>query len=300
MLHSRGLGGLLILLRVASALRLGFGPRTPPVVVLGPGANTVLLCAAKLAAKAGCRTWVVTNDEVQARKLMYGAQQDGPAQAISSTSDIADALAECEAVIVCCDSRSGPLSTRSTRAIFEYATKLKDLAMLSSIGGGKAMFPGKSLVPGEDTLGELCRERGIQFSIVRVGNLKGGGPGEVATTGPKAGHALTDHGLSKTYYDQLLDLAQATATMSYDRFTAGAELVIGDPYPAPNPLVSMATAGDFTPRPTDCNAVCAGGALVAAVRRKKSRSGDCTVSAAAGPTPPSADDWLALVEAVYS
>lgn len=283
-------------LGVAFGLRLsGLGERRPPLVALGPGANEVKLCVAKLAAKVGCDTWVVVNDVQRSQMLMYGKNDKGPARPISEVDDIAEALAKCEAVVVCCDLTSGPPSARAIRGIFSTAQRLKHVSMLSSIGGGKASWPfGKSLDSGEMLIRDSCQKRNVQFSLVRSGALKGGGPGEVATSGPRAGQALTDHGLSKAYYDTIFDLAQAQTTMAYDRFTIGANVVAGDPYTPPNLLISAATAADFKPRKTDANRVAVAGALVAAVRRSK--GGEFTVSAAAAKNPPSAEEWLTLLD----
>ena len=56
---------------------------------------------------------------------------------------------------------------------------------------------------------------------MRVGTLKGGGPGK------EGGVEL---GLSRTYYDSLFELENALVTQAYDKYTLGAAVAVGDPF----------------------------------------------------------------------
>mmetsp|Transcript_8646 Transcript_8646/g.28319 ORF Transcript_8646/g.28319 Transcript_8646/m.28319 type:complete len:307 (+) Transcript_8646:2-922(+) len=293
-----------VVLFVAPVVWCFGGPPKPRVVVSG-GSTEVNLCCAKLAAKAGCEAYTIVQSQSdrdlwKANALMYGREyadqgsKAGAATAISGVDAIAKALSRAEAVIFCCDATSGPPTDSGMRAVFGNAPKLKHVAFLSTLGGGRAPFPGKSLDKAERTLRDLAVANNVEVSVVRVGNLKGGGPGEVDTTGPKAGTAKTDFGLAKYYYDTLVDLSQATATMAYDRFAVGADVQQGDPLTMPNPIVSAFTAGSFDPVPTDCSRLSAAAALVAAVRRPKGN--EFTISAKADTQPPSPDQWIKILD----
>jgi len=256
---------LVVVVPVTRALFFGGGARTPRrVVVSGPGATEVNLIAAKMAAKLGnCEAFSVVRDPRRATELMYGrGVTEGPARAISGVDAIADALATAEALILTCDFQSGPPTEASLRAVFGNAPKLRHVALLSTLGGQALPLVAKPFGPFEGKLRELAAANRVQVSVVRVGNLKGGGPGEVFQ-----GKALTDFGLDKFFYDTLIDLSEATATMAYDRFALGATVRRGDPLRRmPNPVVSLFTAGTFEPLDTDCSRLSAAAALVAAVR----------------------------------
>ena len=295
---------LWLLLARTDGLAFGGFLSKPRIVVSGP-LTEVTLCAAKMAAKAGCEAYAIVpssneRDMWRAKALMYGRKfaNDGGttgAKTIAGVEAIAKALETAEAVIFTCDSGTGPPTDNALKAVFGNAPKLKHVAMLSSLGGGKSWNPlATPLSKGEATLRQLANDKNVELSIIRCGSLKGGGPGEVATTGSTAGKAKTDYGLDKYYYDTLGDLGTATATMSYDRFTLGADVCAGDPLTMPNPLLAVATAGSFDPSPTDCSRVSAAAALVAAVRRPK--GGEFTISAKASEQPPSADEWLSLLD----
>lgn len=265
----------------------GSGLALRNVVVLGPGAFEVKLCTAKIAAKQGLAASVVVSDVGKAQALMYGktpGTAKGKTASVVSVDDIATALKPCEGLIMTLPNPT----EKSMSALFENAPKLKRLAMLSSIGG--------KLSKAENYLRELCEEKKCQFSVVRVGVLKGGGPGEVATTGPDAGKALTDYGLSKAYYDTLVDLSLAQTTMAHDRFTLGADVVAGDPYKPQNFILEIATSGEFGPKKTDTNRVVAASSLVAAITRPKPI--DITVSAASSRAPPTPAEWTKLLNQI--
>lgn len=299
----------MLVLLVTTASALFFAPK-PSIVVLGPGAQEVNLIAAKLAAKASCASSTLVGggsdaDLFRARALMYGREyaskrrnDGGKASVIAGVDAIGAALQKCEALIFCCDRSSGPPTDGQIRAALSSSPRLKHVAMLSTMGGGQGGLLTKALAPGEATLRAECDAKRVELSIVRVGNLKGGGPGECPTTGPNAGKAITDYGLSKFYYDGLVDLSIATATMAYDRFTVGAKVAPGDPFRIPNAIISAATSGTFEPCDTDTSRIAAASALLAAVRRSK--GAEFSISSAAASAPPTADDWLTMLDRAAS
>ena len=276
------------------------------VLVLGPGAAEVKLIAAKLAAKAKYKAACVALGPASdatlfgQRALMYGkayaeAGQDAPGRAavIQGPDAIAERLRTAEGVIVCCDEQSGPPSAGSVRAIFDRGNspKLRSVALLSKIqGGGAGGLLAKSLAPGEAALKEAAADRGnVALSIVRVGVLKGGGPGKIERDKANAGKSLTDHGLDAYYYSTLYEYSNALAIMAHDQFALGASVTNGDPFKMPNFIEAFRTKADFEPRPTDASRVAAAGALLAALVREK--DADFTVSSLQSETPPTFQEW---------
>merc|ERR1712216_1116831 len=145
-------------------------------------------------------------------RLMYG---DGPssiseenqtgngfARPISSGEDIQGALENANSLIfVAYDS---PIDEKSyTTLLSSKGEQLSKVVLLSKIGVTKAkggFFGGvdTKLFESEEALQGICKKQGLGLSIVRAGNLKGGGPGE-------GGH---DFGLDKCYYNTLLDVVE--------------------------------------------------------------------------------------------
>ena len=294
----------------------------PPasIVALGPGATEVKLIAAKLAAKAGFRASVVVpagdTQLRNTRALLYGrdyaqrkedeasggavAEDEGLVERIVvGTDGLADALSAAEGVIVCQDSRTGPITAKFAEAIFNQAPNVRACALLSSMGGGKGggLFA-KSLAPSEAAL--KAAAGAVPVSVIRAGVLKGGGPGNTNAKPENrseygAAADVPDHGLSKHYYDTLYELQEAMAVMAHDKFGLGAAVARGDPYSLPNPIQLAMTATDFEPRDIDTSRVSAAAALVAALQLEE--SGEFTVSVAAGSEPPSNAAWVDLLRA---
>ena len=116
------------------------------------------------------------------------------------------------------------------------------------IGGGDA-----AIAAGEAALRKATSARGVDLSIIRVGTLKGGGPGVAE------GDEL---GLSQLYYDGIGDLTAYMTTQSYDKFTNGAKVLRSapssssricvicavDPTGREEPLMSMYTHGQGAAR----------------------------------------------------
>ena len=232
------------------------------------------------------------------------AEDAGKATVIAGTEGLGEALATAEAMIVCCDVKTGPITTKFADAIFNSAPNLKHCALLSSMGGGKGggLFA-KSLAPAEAALGAAAARSGCPVSIVRAGVLKGGGPGNLlAKPEDREAYGLADDvpdfGLSQHFYDNLFELQEAMATMAHDKFGLGAAVVQGDPYTLPNPIQLAMTANDFDPRDIDTSRVSAAAALLAAVQRED--AGEFTVSVAAAKASPTNDEWLALLDAAAS
>ena len=100
-------------------------------------------------------------------------------------------------------------------SVLEAAPQLKRIVCLSKMGVTRASAGPLGLGRGnveqleaENRLRSACASAEIGLSIVRVGTLKGGGPG-------RAGN-LVDLGLSRAYYDNVMDIETLRVTQAYD------------------------------------------------------------------------------------
>ena len=256
------------------------------IVTLGPGAKEVQLVAAKQAAKQGFASALLeVNDEQALRRsrlMMYGpayakeaTDAPGNAKMVAAASDISDALESAEALLVVCDTDAPPEKTM--RVAMTAAPALKHIGVLSAQGGS----PGDAIV--QSIAAEI--RPGVPVSFVRVGVLKGGGPGE------SEDGSLPDLGMDKAYNDGLFDLSEAQCSMSHDRFTLGGRVVKGkDAFKPANFFQKMGTKSSFDPCDTDTNRSCAASCLIAAVQRESAC--DVSVGAAKGEDLGTPEEWV--------
>jgi hypothetical protein len=148
-------------------------------------------------------------------------------------------------------------------------------------GGGDV-----KLLQSETTLRDICKARNLKFSIVRAGNLKGGGPGEDGN----------DFGLNKSYYNTLLDIVEASVTMAHDKYTLGLDCRKGDTIDMPNMIAQMGTKSSFEACDYETNRVVVAGGLVAAALYDAPV--EVTVSAEKATTPPTLEAWNAAFAAM--
>lgn len=290
----------------APAASLAIAPPAS-VTVFGPGSLEMRLIAAKLMSRAGYRTTLVAEagPEDKWRRLMYGAARDlaafdgaaAQAELAAKAEAIGDGLARAEALCLICD--TAPVAAAALKSALDAAPELKRLVLLSGMGvtraKGGGLFGmgggGKAQLEGEVALRAAAAERDLELSIVRVGTLKGGGPGAVEggeLVGP------VELGLAKPYYDGILELETAMTTQAYDKFTLGAEVRLGDPVDSPNVMMAMALKGSFDPREDETSRVVAGGALVQALRH--GAAVELSVGSAKGTAPPDEAEWARLFE----
>lgn len=265
-----------------------------PVVVFGPGSLDVRLITAKLAARAGFATSIIAGAgaENQWRRFL-GEEASDDIALVSSPEDIGAALAEAAALCIVCD--ESPLPEETMVSALEAAPKLERVVLLSKHGVTRAqggpfdrltggLF---ALKEGEEALAKALGEK--ELSIVRVGTLKGGGPGRVEGGVVVSGVEL---GLAKTYYDSILELETALVTQAYDKFTLGAKCARGDPIDPPNPVIKLANRGSFEPRDDETSRIVACAAAVQALRHPTAL--ELSVSAAKGEAPPTSGQWEAI------
>ena len=208
------------------------------VVTYGPQARELILLTSKLAAKDGYDSFCICapGQEGKSRKLMYGIevgddddvgssdngddddpkQQQQRAEPISSPDDIQNALTKANVLILVC--YDNPIEEKSLNTLLNTAAsgnndQLSKIVLISkmgvsSSGGGGGFFNGggnSKLLDSENKIRSICKSKNIDLSIVRAGQVKGGGPGEPSEN---------DYGLNKAYYNTLLDLSEASGKHS--------------------------------------------------------------------------------------
>lgn len=274
-----------------------------PIVVLGPGTLEMRLITSKLAARAGFKTSLISVEEAGPvwRRLMYGVDyskagvdQPSCAQLVHGSDAIGVAFNDAKAVCLICD--SAPLPEQSLEQVLGSAPSLERVVLLSRMGvtrAGPGAFglpsPAFELRRGEERLRAAASERGFGLSVIRVGALKGGGPGRVSESVVSG----VDLGLSKALYDSLFELETALVTQAYDKFTLGLRLAAGDPIEPSNPVLRLAFKGSFDPREDETSRVVAGGALLAALRHDETV--ELSVSSDKGERAPTAGEWDELL-----
>jgi hypothetical protein len=238
--------------------------------VYGPQSRELLLLTAKIAAKDGIDTSFVCapGTESGCRNLMYGpayaaAGKDDPGNAkpICQPEDMQRALERAECMILI--GYDSPIDEKTINTFLEFSgDNLYKLVLLSKIGVSRAKggFLGGGddvkLLECEKLLSRICKDRNLGFSIVRAGSLKGGGPGE--------DNGNTSMALDKSYYNTILDIVESKTAEAHDKFTIGAECLMGDPLEIPSLITRMSSKSSFEPMPGETNRIVAAAACVAA------------------------------------
>ena len=207
-------------------------------LTFGPGSLELRLLAAKLAARNGGDAALFAGADEKAQKrwrsLMYGkeygsADADAPgcARVLTTAEELGASLSAAEALVLVCD--SAPLEDSALGTLFNNAgDDLRRVVLISKMGVTRAKPGGPfgigggdaAIAAGEAALRKATSARGVDLSIIRVGTLKGGGPGVAE------GDEL---GLSQLYYDGIGDLTAYMTTQSYDKFTNGAKVLRSTP-----------------------------------------------------------------------
>lgn len=280
-------------------------------LVYGPGSLEIRLLAAKLIAREpDCSAAFYVGEDNPAvtkrcRQLLYGKaaaedQQDPEnAQVLTSTEDLGSFLAKSDSLCLVCD--SSPLSDGVFKTLLANAPDLSRVVLVSKMGVTRAKplpfglpNPDVALADNEKAIADAARTAGLELSIVRVGTLKGGGPGAIED-GKLVGDV--ELGLAQPFYDGIGDLSSYMVATAFDKFTLGAKLVAGDPFELANPIMRAGNAGSFDPRDDETSRIVAGGAIVHALCRHPTGGLDVTVAAAKGEAPPTADEWAELFAA---
>lgn len=298
---SHTLVALLACLGAIAAMSLGLAEAFGTSVVYGPASKELVLLTSKIAAKEGEESYCICGpgQESLSRKLMYGkgkADDENEAETenddsenkiykakpISSGGDMQDALSKASTLFLVC--YDNPIEEKALNTLLNTAgSDLSQVVLLSKMGAtadGGFFGGGSKLADSENTVRKLCKSKNLDLSIVRAGQLKGGGPGEPFEL---------DYGLSNAYYNTLFELSEASCTMSHDRFTLGVDCTKGDSVDKPNPLTLMGTKTSFDAYPYDTNRINAAMACVMAAKHDKPV--EFSIAAAKAPAPPTAEEW---------
>jgi hypothetical protein len=265
-------------------------------VLYGPAARELLLLTAKLAAREGLETAYVCapGTEDGCLRLMYGDSASGTttkdkdqpgscARPVSTGEDIQAALEAAHSLIFVAYDQ--PIDEQSYNTLLNSAgDNLSKVVLMSKMGVSKAkggFFGGGDvkLLQSETALRDLCKAKNLKLSIVRAGNLKGGGPGDDGS----------DFGLDACYYNTLLDIVEASVTMAHDKYTLGLDCRKGDTIDMPNLIAQMGTKSSFEACAYETNRVVVAGGLVAAALYDSPV--EVTVSAEKATVPPTMEAW---------
>lgn len=274
----------------------------PPagVAIFGPGSNEIRLIAAKMAAKEGYAVSIIASAGVESqwRQWMYGTNysndgKDDPdkPQIRVGADQLGVALSDAKALIAVCDENTVPDGTVKT--LLDNAPNIERVVLISKMGVTRAK-PGPfglgggdaELLAGEERMRAETSKRSMELAIVRVGALKGGGPGRVVDGSVQSGEDL---GLAKDYYNSLLDSQTAMVTQGHDNYVLGLKLSKGDPIDLPNPVIAFAQKSSWDPQEAETNRVVAGAAAVYALRHPTPV--ELSVSAEKGEKMPTNEEW---------
>jgi NAD(P)H-binding len=228
-----------------------------------------------------------------------GVDKEGHAKPISAGEDIGAALQDATSMILVGHDNPVEVSTLETFLKYMDKEKIRKVVLLSKMGvknSSGGFFGGggnKALQQSEEGLAKLARDNNLDFSIVRAGILKGGGPGI-----DEAGDIIHSFGLDRAYYNTILDVVEFKVAMAHDKFTLGASstsVVAGDPHSMPNMMSQMGTKTSFDPSPTDTNRIVAASAAVAALDIGPL---EISVGSAEGRSAPTAQQWTTLLQSL--
>ena len=171
------------------------------VVVLGSGDPWLSLCTAKTASARGLPATCVSNNEPEALKMLWGKGFDGasPVKVVNGPDAIGEALADCEGLVLN-GAEFGGLTDRFAAIALDNGPALKKVAVCVEAGQSKDAV---------DKTRSMCAARDIPVSVLRVGKLKGGGPGETDD-------GSDDLGLSRHFYDTDADILNYQANQFSD------------------------------------------------------------------------------------
>lgn len=302
-----------------TAMSLGLVEAFGTSVVYGPAAKELVLLTSKIAAKQGHESYCICGpgQESKSNRLMYGAPYENKddedegkdvegkgddddnadadeeilvtgnrATPISSGDDMQNALSKASTLFLVC--YDNPIEEKSVSTLLSFAgSDLSKVVMLSKMGAtADAGFfgGGFKLMDSENSVRKLCKQKNLDLSIVRAGQLKGGGPGEPFEL---------DYGLHKSYYYTLFELSEASCTMSHDQFTLGVDCTKGDSVDVPNALTIFGTRTSFEAYPYDTNRINAAMACVMAAKHDKPV--EFSIGSAKSYAPPTAEEWTEIL-----
>jgi hypothetical protein len=279
-------------------------------LVYGQGSLELKLISAKLAAREGANAALFNPDARIAKqwsKLMYGRKSEanapGCARVMESVEELGACLNEVQSIVLVCD--TAPMEDKYLDTILKNAgDDLRRVVLISKMGVTRAKPAGPfgigggdaALAAGEASLRKATTARGVEMSIIRGGTLKGGGPGLFPSNSSSVDirTGTNELGLSKMFYDGIVDVGLFMCTQSYDQYTNGAKVQKGDPCDLANPLLRAGRGQDFTPYDDEVSRTVVASAAVHALSHPSAV--ELTVSAAKGKVPPTQTEWAELFD----
>ncbi|GMH90661.1 hypothetical protein TrST_g4957 [Triparma strigata] len=274
--------------------------------VFGPGSETLALVTAKMVAQAGSSkatqgvNLFAGQDEAGAKlkrtwtKLIAGQGPDGPnplppnlniATSLDGEGGLGSCLEATSSLIILADAE--PLAPGAAATLLSESSTpgLEKVVVVTRLGASKAtggFFLGgdAKLRECEEEIRKGAKSRGLEASVLRVGTLKGGGPGESGL------------GLDKFFYNTQAQLEKFMMMSGMDKFTVGCSVLPGNPLTLANPVVRKGRSISFDPYPDECSVI----ACASAVRHLLGRDGtvDATLSAEKGEAPPTEEEWESM------
>jgi hypothetical protein len=243
----------------------------------------------------GCRRLMNGNAYAKA-----GVDEPGKAKPISESEAMGEALAAATSIVLIGTNNPVEASTLETFLKYTYSDKLQKLVLLSKMvastsGGGFFGGSNKAEQASEHALAAIARQKNLDFSIIRTGILKGGGPGS-----DEDGKIIQKFGLDRTYYNKFLDVVEFKVALAHDKFSLGADatsVVKRDPNKMPNMMTQMGTKSSFDPSPTDTNRIVAASVAVTALHEDIGPI-EISIGSAAGRQLPTPEEWKALLQSL--
>ena len=218
------LSGTILLLAAAPAHAL------TKVAVLGPGDPWVSLNAAKTAHKQGLTSSVACNKPAEARKMLWGAdlssEDEAKIKVVEGAEGIGEILEDAEGLIISGAGFAG-LTGNYCETVLRNAPACTSVAICVEAGKNADAI---------DAARKACAERSIPCSVLRVHELRGGGPGT------NKGEEMEDLGLSRQFYDTQFDFPKFQADEYADKFLLGVSVRTRRPS-----YVSASMASSSTP-----------------------------------------------------
>ena len=141
------------------------------VAVLGPGDPWVSLNAAKHAHKQGLVSSIACNKPPEARKMLWGpnvsSEDEAKIKVVEGAEGIGEILEDAEGLIISGAGFAG-LSSAYCETVLRNAPECKSVAICVEAGKNADAV---------DAARKACAERSIPCSVLRVHELRGGGPG---------------------------------------------------------------------------------------------------------------------------
>ena len=186
------------------------------VAVLGPGDPWVSLNAAKTAHKQGLTSSIACNKPAEARKMLWGpelsSEDEAKIKVVEGAEGIGEILEDAEGLIISGAGFAG-LSSAYCETVLRNAPECKSVAICVEAGKNADAV---------EAARKACAERSIPCSVLRVHELRGGGPGT------EKGEEMEDLGLSRQFYDTQFDFPKFQADSYADKFLLGVSAVAGD------------------------------------------------------------------------